>query len=504
MVGQDNSIVLSRDSTDTPWGFRLQGGQEVNSPLVVQRVFVGGVSEGKLQRGDVVVAIQGHDASRMNHSEAENYIKNSGTQLNMQVRRGGDMRNDWQSSGQSYDQYGGQSGDSYPYSQSYNQSPMRDERGRSNLGAGDDDENYSRSFQDIKKVFAAKPTRDEYSGIRLNVRPGSTSYVPKRPHFTKPSGSMAGALSDPGWVPQNKPYPLSQNRFGPSGPVSPPINRGASENPVSYYSSPPPQANRRPAEKPAWYGSLRSSGGPKTWEVMEQEAIASGGPKPPIQHQREAVHASSYPGGGGGGHSVSSPPVVAHNPKVQSFRYGPSGEQTYEQNGSNNVDTDTAKVAHLQYNTPIGLYSKDNALEALRGQTKGKPGEGTLTVTGESEKKEPFCPPGVQSDLYRMIREEEEYKKRAGDRPAARSAEGNMRRGPARRRSPPRVMEEQHSQRYHQLVNENNDQLDQYLSMPRHTTSFGGEGGRQHQTVSYGMSGSNINVHHGDHGISDF
>ena len=40
MVGQGGATVirLSRDSTNTPWGFRLQGGQETHNPLTVQRV----------------------------------------------------------------------------------------------------------------------------------------------------------------------------------------------------------------------------------------------------------------------------------------------------------------------------------------------------------------------------------------------------------------------------------------------------------------------------------
>jgi len=60
-------------------------------------------------------------------------------------------------------------------------------------------------------------------------------------------------------------------------------------------------------------------------------------------------------------------------------RYGPGGDApVYEQHDPSSVDSGSARVAHLQYNTPIGLYSKTNALDALQGQTKGKPGDGTL------------------------------------------------------------------------------------------------------------------------------
>jgi len=34
--------------------------------------------------------------------------------------------------------------------------------------------------------------------------------------------------------------------------------------------------------------------------------------------------------------------------------------------------SDAAVVANLQFNTPLGLYSGDNVVEALRGQTGGQ------------------------------------------------------------------------------------------------------------------------------------
>jgi len=88
----------------------------------------------------------------------------------------------------------------------------------------------------------------------------------------------------------------------------------------------------------------------------------------------------------------------------------------YEQHEPSKVDSNTARVAHLQYNTPIGLYSKDNALEALRGQTKGKPGEGTMAITGVGGPN-PYTPP-ISSDLHRMILEEESGR-RGGGRPVS-------------------------------------------------------------------------------------
>jgi hypothetical protein len=99
-------------------------------------------------------------------------------------------------------------------------------------------------------------------------------------------------------------------------------------------------------------------------------------------------------------------PVVAHNPRLQSVRYGPGASgPVYEQHDAAGRDSESARVAHLQYNTPIGLYSRQNAEEALTGQTRGKAGYGTMQVTGGAPVRA-FDP--AQSDVLRMIAEEDQ------------------------------------------------------------------------------------------------
>ena len=67
-----------------------------------------------------------------------------------------------------------------------------------------------------------------------------------------------------------------------------------------------------------------------------------------------------------------------HQPRVQNVHYGPGADApTYQQQGDGGA-SDNAHVAHLQYNTPIGLYSRSNVDEVLKGQTQGRPGEGTM------------------------------------------------------------------------------------------------------------------------------
>jgi len=211
--------------------------------------------------------------------------------------------------------------------------------------------------------------------------------------------------------------------------------------------------------------------------MQEQEGLMGGGPKQPVQTQRAAVHAQPYPGGARAAGGRSGSPVVVHNPKVQSVRYGPGGDgPVYEQHDARKVDSDSARVAHLQYNSPIGLYSKQNALDVLHGQTAGKPGEGTMQITGGVEKPA-WAPPGVQSDLYRMIMEEEHGGR---GRPSSGGNVAQPRRAPHRSSRPETYSEppqEPRSYRLNQLVNENNDQLDEYLRMPHHSTAFAGSHG---------------------------
>ncbi|XP_077532951.1 uncharacterized protein LOC144145262 isoform X3 [Haemaphysalis longicornis] len=81
------SVGLRRDFSATPWGFRLQGGFDLNAPLTIQRVFLGSPAEGELHRGDLVLKIGDRDTSRMTHNEATEIIRNSGNNLSLLVQR---------------------------------------------------------------------------------------------------------------------------------------------------------------------------------------------------------------------------------------------------------------------------------------------------------------------------------------------------------------------------------------------------------------------------------
>ena len=197
---------------------------------------------------------------------------------------------------------------------------------------------------------------------------------------------------EPGWTPKTGPVasgwkPVQSVGSQPSQRVTAPVQPPQPvltqyQQPPSQYTQPIPaqqpqqqQHRSRPAARskppqpyiehvqpsnPAWQGSLKSSGGPKPWEMREAEVISGGGP-------------SGIP-------PAPQAPVNVHQPRVQTVTYGPgSTAPTYGQRDpAMHGDSDTAQVKHLQYNSPLGLYSKQNVQDALTGQTAGRPGEGTM------------------------------------------------------------------------------------------------------------------------------
>ncbi|CAG5131914.1 unnamed protein product [Candidula unifasciata] len=87
MPGSRLNVHLTRHSPEVPWGFRLQGGRDLNQALTVQRVFSNSPAEGELQRGDVILSVNNVDASYLTQAEAQNLIKQPGAYLHLVVNR---------------------------------------------------------------------------------------------------------------------------------------------------------------------------------------------------------------------------------------------------------------------------------------------------------------------------------------------------------------------------------------------------------------------------------
>ncbi|XP_069733574.1 PDZ and LIM domain protein 2 isoform X2 [Phaenicophaeus curvirostris] len=71
-----------------PWGFRITGGRDFGKPITVSKVMERGkAAAGDLRPGDIIVTINGDSAAEMLNVEAQNKIKQSLGQLQLQVER---------------------------------------------------------------------------------------------------------------------------------------------------------------------------------------------------------------------------------------------------------------------------------------------------------------------------------------------------------------------------------------------------------------------------------
>ncbi|XP_063621571.1 PDZ and LIM domain protein Zasp isoform X5 [Cydia splendana] len=73
-----------------PLGFRLQGGKDFGTPLVVQKVNSGSPAErAGLQAGDALIKVNNTDVYTLRHQEAQDAIRAAGVGLELVVQRGG-------------------------------------------------------------------------------------------------------------------------------------------------------------------------------------------------------------------------------------------------------------------------------------------------------------------------------------------------------------------------------------------------------------------------------
>jgi hypothetical protein len=85
---QTIKVVLQRDSLQTPWGFRLQGGADFRSPFTVNKISAGSPADGVLHRGDVILEIDQRPISSLLHTEALELVQRAGGQVTFLIQRG--------------------------------------------------------------------------------------------------------------------------------------------------------------------------------------------------------------------------------------------------------------------------------------------------------------------------------------------------------------------------------------------------------------------------------
>ncbi|XP_016992488.1 PDZ and LIM domain protein 3 isoform X4 [Drosophila takahashii] len=81
------AVVLLRDGQGTPWGIRLVGGNDLDTPLIITRVQVGSPSHGELLRGDIISKIGEYDARDLSHADAQQLFRGAGNEIRLVVHR---------------------------------------------------------------------------------------------------------------------------------------------------------------------------------------------------------------------------------------------------------------------------------------------------------------------------------------------------------------------------------------------------------------------------------
>ncbi|XP_020278194.1 PDZ and LIM domain protein Zasp isoform X4 [Pseudomyrmex gracilis] len=83
------SVKLSRFD-GSPWGFRLQGGKDFGTPLIVQKVNNGSPAEAAgLKAGDAVIKVNNTEMYNLRHKDAQDVIVKAGNNFELTVQRGG-------------------------------------------------------------------------------------------------------------------------------------------------------------------------------------------------------------------------------------------------------------------------------------------------------------------------------------------------------------------------------------------------------------------------------
>lgn len=400
--------------------------------LVIQRVFANSPAEGNLQRGDTILKLNNCEATQLTHKRAQELFSAAGGQIILSIKRGQYIapKKDppkpketqayrtvpLELTGIASPKLGGGNIDlGTSYLKQASSVPAPPAMNRQSSKPWEDQEMLYKvhdTLSHIQYPFAA-PTvpAPAQSGIScMNMYSGgppapAPAAVPAPPPYTPgPPPPQQDEEDDYEFVPVrqrrnqfNKADYLPQERK-PIKPQRPPPRFAPAPTPPAapkpmtpvHFAAPmtplaPSPAPFRPAEgevvqpaTPAWAGTLSSAGGPKPWDAGVKPSHVSK-PARSVSPQKKAA--------------AAAPP--------SSGEFKPT--QTKVIDFSNQPD-DGPRVMHLQYNSPLDMYSKENVEETLQGQTQAALGGGNTVVPKKTPAEDRDW---TQSALLRLIYEEE-------------------------------------------------------------------------------------------------
>uniref|UniRef100_A0A1I8HV37 PDZ domain-containing protein n=1 Tax=Macrostomum lignano TaxID=282301 RepID=A0A1I8HV37_9PLAT len=389
-------VRLYRNSTLTSWGFRLQGGADLHTPIIVQRVFAGSPAEGQLQRGDILTGIENYDATCMLHSEAQELVRNGANTISLNVKR---PQGGYVPRGQSVGPMGRQPsfvGSSYQQNQfhhqpqrAYQQQPLvsqrrqdqynvyvggggsTSQRHRSESAAQYDDWQYRNPQQQQQRNTFYAAANSNYSA-RDSANSG---HQPANTYHSVPRSGYSAAPSTANRYRQRQPFMSSS---------------GAHRNPFGDFGwSPSPDKFHQTAARPT-----------PSRAAFEQSSYL---PSQGIGRVDSPIRSrpGGRVGGGTGGlnqrHSVSG---SFNGPRYSSMLQIGNGGGAGDSSGT---PAEPFAYNNRQYNTPINMYSRQNVTNAFEGQTgiqlRNQPGR-SANSTQE--------PAYTQSQVYKLVHEQDQ------------------------------------------------------------------------------------------------
>ncbi|XP_002732255.2 uncharacterized protein LOC100378508 [Saccoglossus kowalevskii] len=304
-----------------PWGFRLTGGKENNQPLIISRTTAGGKAvKADIRPDDILTAINGEPTFDMTLARAQEKIRITKGDLYLTMMRRGADGNHNQQKQQPHQQSRAAPPPAPPAPPMPYQQPARSPA----------------PYQ--QNARSPAPYQQH-----------ARSPAPYQQHVRQPAAYQQNAHSPVSYTsppalspvrsPQQVDYARPPQLFGKASPTT----GSQSFRPVI---SPSPTSNKKPFTYGYDPASARSPGFNKVTSPNNDSG-------PRVEIRREPQYQPH------------------HQPaKIPSYyrRIDPThgAEEKYEEP---HQPSPTAKVVHLQYNSPVGIYSADNIADSFKGQT---------------------------------------------------------------------------------------------------------------------------------------
>lgn len=226
--------------------------------------------------------------------------------------------------------------------------------------------NYVDPFPSYQPAPVAAEDEDDYEFVPVRQRRNQfnkTDFIPQERKPIKPQRTPPVFAPAP-------PAPAAKPRSKPVTPTPAPTTYSA---PAPFM---PADGEVVKPDVPAWAGTLTNVGGPKLWD---------GSMKPSSK-------------------SKSARSVSPTKKAAATGDFKPTQTQVLDFTG----ETDEGpRIMHLQYNSPLDMYSRENVAETLQGQTQAALGGGNTVAQPKKTPAEERD--WTQSTLLRLIQEEENH-----------------------------------------------------------------------------------------------